>query len=224
MKHLVLGSASPRRAFLLKACGFDFEVKPSHAAEDFDPLLPPETIPGMLALRKWMAGCETSVPSTCLITADTIVLHKGKILNKPSDEQEAVEMLSSLSGNTHTVITGVCMGMRGAVPIQMSVRSSVTFNELDMESITGYVRTYKPMDKAGAYGAQECLPSGHDPCSPDEQAFIRRLGLGNIIERSKPSGWSSAPMTAIQKIEGSYFNVMGLPVADLYETLRKLIA
>ncbi|MFM8348292.1 MAG: Maf family protein [Bacteroidota bacterium] len=224
MKRLVLGSASPRRAFLLKECGFQFEIRPSHAAEDFDPLLPAETIPGLLALRKWTAGSEMTESSTCLLTADTIVLHRGKILNKPSDEAEAIQMLSELSGSTHTVITGVCMGMNNSTPVQLNVRSSVTFHNLSRKSILQYVQTFRPMDKAGAYGAQECLAVDNDPCSPEELALIRRLGLGDIIERSKPAGWKSAPMTAIKYIEGPYFNVMGLPVAELYDTLRDLLA
>ncbi len=223
MKPLILGSASPRRAFLLRECGFDPHIRPSHADESFDERLAPETIPGILALRKWTAGLGTLGEDECLLTADTVVILHNRILNKPADEAEAVSMLSDLSANTHTVVTGVCMGHRNMDPVRMEVRSLVTFHPLTSAQIRDYVETFKPLDKAGAYGAQECLAPDADPCSPEEKAFIERLGLGDIITRSRPAGWRSSPMTAIRTIDGPYFNVMGLPIAEIHDALNALL-
>ena len=169
----------------------------------------------MLAARKWSAGSGNLTRHECLLTADTVVILGNRILNKPADEVEAVEMLTELSGNTHIVITGVCIGGPDSAPFKLHVRSAVTFHTLNPAEIHEYVRTFRPLDKAGAYGAQECLAQGANPCSELERAFIQRLSLGDILTRSKPANWKAAPMTAIKGIEGPYFNVMGLPVAEL---------
>ena len=224
MKRLVLGSASPRRAFLLRECGFEFDIRPSHTDEGFDEHLTPGSVPLLLAVRKWKAGLGTLEAAECMLTADTVVILNDKILNKPADEAEAVRMLTELSGNTHQVITGVCMGHSDMEPVKIEVRSFVTFNTLTKKEILDYVRTFRPLDKAGAYGAQECLAPETDPCSPEEKVFIQQLGLDGIIARSKPDDLRSAPMTAIQKIEGPYFNVMGLPIAEIHGTLKELLS
>jgi len=160
----------------------------------------------------------------CLITADTVVILGKRILNKPSDEQEAIRMLTELSGKTHTVITGVCIGQAGPKPYTTSIRTAVTFHDLPQDKIAEYVKVFRPLDKAGAYGAQECLAPDANPCSPVEQDFIARLGLGEIIARSKPPNWKAAPLTAIRRIDGPYFNVMGLPIAEIYDELKRLLA
>ena len=118
-----------------------------------------------------------------VLTADTVVILQNKILNKPADRIEAIEMLSHLSGYTHNVMTGVCI-LSKEKEISFDDTTQVTFVSLTREEIEFYVDQYKPYDKAGAYGAQD---------------------------------WVG--MVAIEKIVGSYFNVMGLPIHKVYQYL-----
>ena len=150
-----------------------------------------------------------------VLTADTIVILNGRILNKPENESEASEMLSKLSGQTHQVVTAYCMADAGNLEVREEI-SLVTFNQLNEEDILRYVQNFKPLDKAGAYGAQECLPDDYNPCSEEEKAFINSLSLQDIIAESKPPKLPAEPLIAIQKISGSYFNVMGLPIHKVY--------
>src|SRR5690349_8240430 len=104
-KQLILASNSPRRAFLLKECGFQFTVQPTHASEDFDPEMVVEEVPSFLAMKKAEAALKEIKSNQLILTADTVVIFEGEILNKPQTEVEAVTMLKTLSGNTHKVIT-----------------------------------------------------------------------------------------------------------------------
>lgn len=183
-KHpLVLASGSPRRQQLLKDAGFTFSVRTKPVLEDFPEAMPAAEVPVMLALRKAEAFKE-DITDQLILTADTIVIIDGLVLNKPVDEAEAFAMLSRLSGRMHEVITGVCLLSRDKT-VTFSDLTQVYFKALSADEIGWYITQYRPFDKAGAYGAQE---------------------------------WMG--MVGVEKIVGSYFNVMGLPVHRVYEALR----
>ena len=218
-RSLILASGSPRRSFLLRACRLGFIIKPSHVDESYPADLDPLHVPAHLAKKK-SGAVEIENPSDTILTADTIVLLNNQILNKPSDEKEAIEMLSQLSGNTHEVITAVNIRSLNSNRI-LECKSQVTFKKLQAEEIRGYVELFKPLDKAGAYGAQECLPIGYNPCSKEEIDFIERIGNPQIFELSTQSSNQAKPLEAIKEIKGSYFNVMGLPIHLVYDLLSE---
>lgn len=217
-KSLILASGSPRRAFLLNECGFEITVQPTHASENFDPEMEVEKVPAFLAMKKAEAACLSIQPNQLILTADTVVIFNGNILNKPQSEAEAIDMLSMLSGNTHKVITAVCLASSAGLET-IEETSWVTFFDLKLEDIKNYVAHFKPMDKAGAYGAQECLPENYNPCSGHEREFLQRINNPHMLEKSKPQAFTSKPLLAIQEIAGSYFNVMGLPIAKVYDKI-----
>lgn len=187
-KHLILASGSPRRRELLAGAGLEFTVPDSYGAEEVYPdTLPYDEVAEYLAVLKSKAYPGQIGQTDILITADTVVLCGGEILGKPASRDEAVGMISALSGRRHTVITGVAIRSEEALR-RFSVASDVWFRELNDEEITYYVDTYKPYDKAGAYGIQEWI--------------------GYV---------------AIKKIEGSFYNVMGLPIQMLYTELEAFI-
>ena len=177
---IILGSGSPRRKQLLEQLDFAFSVETRETEEDFPVDLPLEEVPIWLAKKKAKAFEPSYLKDKVLITADTVVILGDQILNKPSSGEEAAQMLSLLAGKTHSVVTGVCL-TSGTKQKAFSETALVTFSGLHPLEIEYYINTYRPFDKAGAYGAQE---------------------------------WMG--MIAIEKIEGSYFNVMGLPVQKLY--------
>lgn len=182
--HVVLGSASPRRKELLEKMGFEFEVKVKETDESYPASMPQEEVAEYIAVKKAHAFDFDELPeNTLLVTADTIVLLNGRIFGKPADREEAVRMLYALSGQTHKVITGVCLRSRQKQE-NFSVQSEVTFRVLSLEEIEYYVDHLKPFDKAGAYGLQEWI--------------------GYV---------------ALEHIEGSFFNVMGLPTQRLYRAM-----
>jgi septum formation protein len=186
--HLILATQSPRRHQLMTGAGFNFDVIVSEGIEEIYPAnMPVEDIPVYLAELKSSYFVNKLKKNDIVITADTIVVLNNKVLGKPSGPGEAVSMLKELSSNSHKVITGVCF-YSVVSKITFSVESTVHFRTLTDEEINYYVETYKPYDKAGAYGAQE---------------WIGYVGID----------W----------IEGSYFNVMGLPVQKVYEELEKFI-
>ena len=152
---LILSSNSPRRKELLAGLDIPFEVR---VIEDIDESYP-DTLPtGEIAeyiAQKKAAAYEVGNDEV-LITADTIVVLDDQILGKPADAEEAKQMLRSLSGKTHHVITGVCLKSRDQQH-HFSVISEVTFKTLAEEEINYYVENYKPFDKAGAYGIQEWI-------------------------------------------------------------------
>ena len=184
--HLILASNSPRRRELLSGMDVEYEVLTlPDIDESYPDDLPHEEIPEFLAKKKASAYRSMMQDNTLLITADTIVLLQGRILGKPSDKENAKSMLRELSGETHRVVTGVCL-----TSIQKQVCFSytayVTFGDLSDEEINYYMDKYNPMDKAGAYGVQE---------------WIGYVG--------------------VKRIEGSYFNVMGLPIFKVYHELKR---
>lgn len=183
--ELILASASPRRRQLMEEAGFRFRTAVTYFNEVWPEHLKGKDIAEFLAAGKADSWSEPLSPGQVLITADTIVWCRGMNLGKPADEEEARRFLRQLSGCRHDVITGICLrnSMRRDV---FSVTTGVTFRELSDEEIGYYVRNYRPMDKAGAYGIQEWI------------------GLRGITV-----------------IEGSYYNVVGLPVSELYTALLR---
>lgn len=182
--RLILASSSPRRQQLMREAGFDFEVRLREVPEVYPDDLPVEQVPEYLARLKASAFKGDLQENELLITADTIVSIHGKVVGKPRDREHAVEMLRELSGNRHTVISGLCL-TTNREQRSCSVRTDVFFRELTEEEIVYYVDRYRPLDKAGAYGIQE---------------WIGYVG--------------------IEKIDGSFYNVMGLPVQTLYRQLK----
>jgi septum formation protein len=221
-RSLVLASNSPRRAFLLKECGFEFIVQPTHASEEFDDDINLAEVPAFLAGKKAEAAFKSIKPNQLIVTADTVVIFDNQILNKPNTPAEAIDMLTRLSGNTHKVITAVCLTTKDGFETIEEI-SWVTFRDLDPEDIKNYVEHFKPMDKAGAYGAQECLPDNYNPLSGHERDFLTRINKGDLLQKSKPAEYPVRPLVAIEEIAGSYFNVMGLPIARLYDKIKQAL-
>ncbi len=170
---LLLASGSPRRRQLLSDAGFRFEVKATGADEDFSPELPPEQVPVLLAQRKARALADDAL-ERLVIAADTVVIVDQDILNKPADAAEARAMLTRLSGRRHTVVTGVCLLYR-AHERTFAERTEVHFRSLSADEIAHYVEAYQPLDKAGAYGAQDFI--GLRAIAAVEGDFYNVVGL-----------------------------------------------
>ena len=186
--NLILASASPRRRELLANSGLKFTLAEKfNCPEEFSEELAVDEVAAHLALRKSHAYPKELQQNDILLTADTVVIVDNTILGKPANREEAIKMLSTLSGRTHSVVTGVALRMTDRIHF-FSVSSSVSFRELEEEEIIYYIDTFKPYDKAGAYGIQEWI--------------------GYV---------------AIESIEGSFFNVMGLPIQRLYVELEEFI-
>ena len=190
---LILASNSPRRKQLLAGLDLPFEVRVKDGIDETYPRdLLAEEVPVWISRRK--AEAYDIADGEVLITADTVVAVGGRILGKPASPEEAKQMLRSLSGRTHHVITGVTLRVRrkerGDADDYFSFNAvtEVTFTTLSREQIDYYVATYKPMDKAGAYGIQE---------------WIGYVGVTGI--------------------QGSYYNVMGLPVQRLSQALAEFV-
>lgn len=190
MNRFILASQSPRRKELLASIGLDFEVIVSDADES---VVSKENTPvnvyvQELALIKAAASAKQVLKdkNAIIISADTIVVLDGKILGKPKNEDDAFDMLKSLSGRTHEVYTGYCvMRIKDGYTVCNSIKTEVTFKTISDDKILRYIRTSEPMDKAGAYGIQ---------------------GIGGML---------------VEKIEGDYANVVGLPTSALADTLEK---
>ncbi|HZY81460.1 MAG TPA: Maf family protein [Cyclobacteriaceae bacterium] len=212
-RHLILASSSPRRQFLMREAGFTFDVRKPDVEEDFPATMPAEEVPLFLAGKK--ADYFKVSDEEVVVTADTIVVINGSILNKPGDRDEAIKMLTMLSGKTHHVFTGVCISSLNKRKL-FREETGVTFKKINRQEIEYYVDNFKPFDKAGSYGAQECLPEGMEPCSPDEIAFLKKIGKPELVS----STIESKAVAAIKEISGSYFNVMGLPVHRVYWELN----
>lgn len=154
--RIILGSQSPRRYHLMKEAGFSFVVEnPAHEDESYPINLSPRNIAIYLAEHK--ANHITLKSSDeILITADTIVVFENKIFGKPQNSTEAFEMLKKLSGQTHEVITGVCLRTMTQNTV-FSDTTLVTFRKFKDEEIYYYIDNFKPYDKAGSYGAQDWI-------------------------------------------------------------------
>lgn len=216
-KKLVLGSGSPRRQLLLKELGVNFRTLISDTAEIPIPGLLGGKIAEYLSDEKAESLKNKIYEDEILITADTIVWLNSSMLNKPTDSEEAYKMLSLLSGRKHQVYTGVTI-MNASSKNTFSVESSVVFKTLTESEIRKYISEFQPYDKAGSYGAQECLSEGINPCSKKEIKFLNKYQLYNFFEKTlAPKKKKHIPM--IDHIEGSYYNVMGLPIVELMEEL-----
>jgi len=152
-KTVILASASPRRAELLKKIIEDFEVIPSKIDESKITANTPEEFARSAALAKAKEVAKTN-PNAVIIGADTIVVLGGKILGKPKDKKDAFEMLQSLSGKTHQVITGIAI-VDGEKVTTGAETTQVTMKKVATETIQNYVESNRPLDKAGSYGIQE---------------------------------------------------------------------
>ncbi|WP_426092281.1 Maf-like protein [Flavobacterium sp. DSR3-2] len=171
---LILASGSPRRQQFFKDLDLDFEIRLKEIEEIYPPELKAHEITNYLAELKASAYEGELNPNEILITSDTIVWHNDKALGKPKDEQDAFEILKSLSNATHEVITSVCFKTNEKVEILHEV-TKVTFNELSEESIRYYVENYKPYDKAGSYGIQEWI--GFIGVSKIEGSYANVMGM-----------------------------------------------
>lgn len=183
--HILLASKSPRRRELLSQLRIPFNVITlGNVREDYPADLPADEIPLYLSGIKANAYMSHIKDNELIITADTLVILDGKVMGKPADAEEAVNMLMELSGKTHCVVTGVTIATRDT-RTSFSCRTDVKFAGITREDAEYYVANYQPFDKAGAYGIQE---------------------------------WIGC--VAVESINGSFYNVMGLPVHRLYKELR----
>jgi septum formation protein len=182
--RLILASASPRRAELLRAAGIPFETSQVSIDEIFYPGEAPEAAVARLATSKATAVAAHH-GDAIVLGADTTVVVTGEALGKPADDMDASRMLHLLSGRTHEVLTGVCLCARQQT-IAYVERTSVRVASMSDEEIAWYIGTGEPDDKAGAYAIQ---------------------GLGSRF---------------IEAVDGSYSNVVGLPISSVYTALKNL--
>jgi septum formation protein len=171
---LILASGSPRRQQFFKDLDLNFEIRLKEIEEVFPPELKASAITNYLAELKASAFEGELNDNEILITSDTIVWHNDKALGKPKDEQDAFEILKSLSNATHEVITSVCFKTTTESTVLFEV-TKVTFIELSDEAIKYYIENYKPFDKAGAYGIQEWI--GFVGVSKIEGSYANVMGM-----------------------------------------------
>ena len=189
--NIILGSQSPRRRELMAGLDIPFTAITIDADESFPAHLQAGDIPLYISRAKARAYEQQLVPNDLLITSDTIVWLNGQMLGKPNSLDDAKNMLSQLSGQTHQVYTAVCFTYRHPDTDVITHHSfvdvtDVTFRRLMSDEIDYYVEKYMPLDKAGAYGVQE---------------WIGYVG--------------------VSRMEGSYFNVMGFPIERVYHFLKQ---
>lgn len=154
---ILLASKSPRRQELMQLLDLKFEIPASIEVEETYPSsLPAEKVPEYLSQKKASAYLNTIKENEILVTADTVVILGSEILGKPHSEDDAIDMLKKLSGNTHKVVTGVTI-TSSAMQKTFSAITEVDFDILSDEDIRHYVSHYRPLDKAGAYGIQEWI-------------------------------------------------------------------
>lgn len=173
--RLILASASPRRRELLAACDLDFVLADKFECDECYPAdLSADKVAEYLSQLKSNAYPHPLSEKDILLTADTVVILGDKILGKPHSEKEAFEMISSLSGATHKVVTGVTLRTSERT-ISFSAESLVSFRTLEDEEVAYYVKKYSPMDKAGAYGIQEWF--GYIGIEGIKGSFYNVMGL-----------------------------------------------
>lgn len=154
---IILGSKSPRRRELLRDMDLSFEVVVREIDESFDPEQSPETVVKRIAEAKLAQYVDELEQGKLVICADTIVVDpQGRILGKPTDLNQAIEMIQGIAGHKHNVLTGVAFGY-GKFRVSFAEQTSVWFSKLDPVEIAYYVEKCRPLDKAGAYGIQEWI-------------------------------------------------------------------
>ncbi len=185
-KRIYLASASPRRRALLKDLDIEVEIaRTIEVDESYPDDIKAEDVAPYISGKKATAYDGIIDEDSILITADTVVVAGDKVLGKPADRNDAMEMLRTLSGQAHRVITGVTLTTAGKRETFSTV-TNVYFDHLTDDEIEYYIDRYSPFDKAGAYGIQE---------------WIGCIGISHI--------------------EGCFYNVMGLPLHDLFDHLKK---
>jgi septum formation protein len=185
-KKIILASKSPRRQTLLKELNVEFEIRLKEVDEIYPENLRGGEVPVFLSKLKGEAFKNELKEDEVIVTADTIVWLNDSILGKPLDRNDAVAILKALSGNMHRVITGVTIQQKDSA-YTFSETTEVYFKKLSEGEITYYIDTFKPFDKAGAYGIQE---------------WIGYVG--------------------VERINGCFYNVMGLPLFRLHEEFLRL--
>ena len=201
MSQIILASQSPRRKELLEQIGLEFEICPAKGEEIITKTIPEEVVMELSKQKAEEVAAMVSsfgeehkditTPSDILVIgADTVVAYDGKILGKPVNEADAKRMLTMLSGNTHSVFTGVTLVLIDksgrAGELVFYEKTDVKMHEMSELEIDRYIATGEPMDKAGSYGIQ---------------------GKCAIY---------------IEKIDGDYNNVVGLPITRIYQELKKI--
>ena len=185
MPHIILASQSPRRQELLHRIGIhDFSVVAPQIDETYPSGLCAEETVQYIARKKSEAAAHLCEPDDLIITADTMVFFGSDRLGKPKDEKDALRMLTELSGNRHTVCTGVSVRLKERSET-FCVSTDVFFRNASQEELLAYIKSGEPMDKAGAYGVQ---------------------GLGALL---------------VERIDGDFYNVMGLPLEALGRALSR---
>lgn len=175
-KRLLLASASPRRRQLLASLDADTVIVKLHKVDETFPAgLPGELVPQYIAEKKRDAyDCKSLAPEEVLVTADTVVILDGEVIEKPHSQDEAREMLRRMSGRVHTVVTGVTLSTSER-SLTFSDKTLVKFSNLTDEEIDYYVTKYQPLDKAGAYGIQEWI--GYIGIEGIEGCYYNVMGL-----------------------------------------------
>ncbi|MCK4667729.1 septum formation inhibitor Maf [Candidatus Dependentiae bacterium] len=184
MRKLILASSSPRRKKILTDLGLQFEVIPPEISEEVKPNESPKDFAIRCSTDK--AKEVAKKHNGIIISADTIVVLENKIIGKPKDKDDAVQILKSLSGKKHQVITGITLfDSESQKLISDFVQTDVWITKLNDDDIEKYINTFEPSDKAGAYAAQ---------------------GKGAVL---------------VERVDGDFFNVVGLPVFKLYKLLKE---
>lgn len=190
MTKLILASSSPRRIEMLKSLKLNLKIQKPKIVEKPNKLEKPKQYVQRLAREKALDVLNKNSEKSFILAADTIVIYKGKILEKPKSHDHALKMLELLSGNTHEVITGWCWLVKNKnsklITETFIDQTKVTFSKRPLHFWKWYSNTNEPMDKAGAYAAQ---------------------GIG---------------LSFIEKIQGSYSNVVGLPLPKVIQSFEKI--
>lgn len=182
-QKLIVATNSPRRQELMKNTGFRFEIFSRNIDESISADTPTDQIAKRISEKKNAAYREL-LGDEIILTADTIVINENKVLGKPKSPEDAFQMLESLSGKKHEVVSGVSISSKEKCVVFDDL-TEVYFKLLSTDEITHYIKKFNPFDKAGAYGIQEWIG-----------------------------------MIGVEKINGSFYNVMGLPIHKAYDILK----